>query len=67
MLGPEPESEQFSAPDLEKIAEKNQRVDVEKVRRAQVLLEELRQAGVSPRSYDISSPYERRPMPRDKQ
>jgi hypothetical protein len=49
-------------PDAEHAAKTNPKVDVEKVREAQVLLEELRKAGVSRQEYEISSPYERKPL-----
>lgn len=50
-----------SAPDVEKIAKENPRVDVDRIREAQRLLEKLEKAGVTPQEYGITSPYERRP------
>ena len=49
-------------PSIEEAAKSNPEVDVEKVREAQVLLEELRKQGLSRPEYDIASPYERRPL-----
>ena len=49
-------------PNLEDAAKANPKVDVEKAREAQILLEELRKQGLSRRGYDIASPYERRPL-----
>ena len=49
-------------PDVEDTAKVNPKVDVEKAREAQILLEELRKQGLSRREYDIASPYERRPL-----
>ena len=49
-------------PDVERLARTNPSVDVEKVREAQILLEELRKAGVARQEYGISSPYQRKPL-----
>jgi hypothetical protein len=50
------------APDIEELAENNPAVDPAQVREAQELLRELRREGVPGPSYDIVSPYERRPV-----
>ncbi len=49
-------------PGVEEAAKTNPKVDVEQVREAQVLLEELRKQGLTRPEYDIASPYERRPL-----
>lgn len=46
--------------DVEKLIEKNEKVNGDQVREAQDLLRELRRDGVGGPSYDIVSPYERR-------
>ena len=48
-------------PKIRDAAKTNPNVDVGKLREAQRLLDELRKAGVSPKEYDLSSPYRRRP------
>lgn len=45
----------------EELAKGNPQVDVDQLREAQDLLEELRRAGVSPQQYGINSPYQRKP------
>lgn len=49
---------------LDEIAATNPRVDADKVREATTAIEELRRQGVLGPSYDIASPYERRPLER---
>lgn len=49
-------------PTIDEAAAVNPRVDVETVREAQELLEELKEQGISRPGYDIASPYERRPL-----
>lgn len=49
-------------PDAEDLIKRNPKVDGDKLREAQELLEELRRGGVGRSSYDIDSPYERRPI-----
>jgi hypothetical protein len=51
-----------TGPDVDEVAERNPAVDVDKLREAQQLIEELRERGVIGPSYDIASPYERRPV-----
>lgn len=46
---------------VDEIAKTNPKVDADQVREAQAAIEELRQSGVLGPSYDIMSPYERRP------
>lgn len=49
-------------PSVDEAAAANPKVDVETVREARELLEELRKQGFSRPGYDIASPYERRPL-----
>lgn len=49
-------------PTVEDAATSSPAVDVEKLRQAQQLLEALRRVGLPPRGYEITSPYERRPL-----
>jgi hypothetical protein len=48
--------------DLDELAEKNPAADGAQIREAQELLRELRRDGVTRPSYNIQSPYERRPV-----
>jgi hypothetical protein len=48
-------------PNAEEAARSNPKVDVDQLREAQTLLEELRKKGLAGPEYDIPSPYERRP------
>lgn len=50
------------AHDIDALAKNNPLVDREKVREAQRLVETLRKEGLGGPSYEIVSPYERRPM-----
>lgn len=48
--------------DLNKIAKKNPSVDLEQVRQADKLLEQLETEGLTPHSYSLLSPFDRRTL-----
>ena len=62
MSGSKPKGKAPAPPDTDRIAERNPGVDVGQLKEAQDLLKELRTQGVSGPEYDISSPYENRPL-----
>lgn len=49
--------------DLDKLLKQNPDVDAEQVREVRTIIKARRRAGHPKRSYDIDSPYERRPLP----
>ena len=62
MPGSDQNDEHPAVPDEKRAAEDNPKVDIEQVREAQALLEELRRQGLVRPEYEIASPYERRPL-----
>jgi hypothetical protein len=48
--------------DLDKLLEQNPDVDADQVREVRTFIRARRQAGHSKKSYNIDSPYERRPL-----
>jgi hypothetical protein len=48
--------------DLDKLLEQNPNVDAEKVREVRTIVKARRRAGHPKKSYNIDSPYERRPI-----
>lgn len=52
------------SPEMDKLVEENPNVDAGQLREAQEALEKLRDEGVIPPGYGITSPYQRRPSSR---
>jgi hypothetical protein len=48
--------------DLDKLLEQNPDVDADQIREVQTFIRARRRAGHSKKSYNIDSPYERRPL-----
>ncbi len=49
--------------DLDKLLKQNPDVDAERVREVRTIIKARRRAGHPKKSYNIDSPYERRPLP----
>jgi hypothetical protein len=48
--------------DLDKLLEQNPEVDAEEIREVRTIIKARRRAGHAKKSYNIDSPYERRPL-----